>query len=462
MKQFTQSLYYQLMDGIVIFVAILFSYKTYRYLNIGKNVFYENINIISLGFIFSLFCIFIFSIVGVYGKESGILDSKEIRNTIKGVTISFLLLTLLFYFGQFQLSRYVILFSYLTSTIFLVAEKLLIYNYTPFKSLFHTNQKRILIYGAGEIGTCLFRSITNSPRLNITPIGFIDDNTAKIGTEIKSCGFSKKIIKLPVLGSFLDINTYAKKFDINEIYIAISNIPNEQLIDKIVSLKKDNIKVSFVPNLHNLFVHKIKIDKIGQLPIVSEGCDEHLKLQFYIKIFFDFAVSSVLLIALLPLFIGISIIIKMDSQGPVFFKQSRVGKDKKIFKIYKFRSMYTDANPYSINPTHSSDKRITRVGKILRKISFDELPQLINVLKGDMSLVGPRPEMEFIVKDYDEIQLERLRVKPGITGLWQLSGDRGLAIHQNMEYDLFYVKKWSFFLDIAILFKTVVFAFRGL
>ena len=124
--------------------------------------------------------------------------------------------------------------------------------------------------------------------------------------------------------------------------------------------------------------------------------------------------------------------------------------------------MYTDADPYAVNPTQKLDQRVTKTGKFLRKTSLDELPQLINVLKGEMSLVGPRPEMEFIAKEYDEVQRERLTVKPGITGLWQLSGDRSMAIHENMEYDLFYIKKWSFFLDIAILLKTVVFAFKGL
>jgi lipopolysaccharide/colanic/teichoic acid biosynthesis glycosyltransferase len=124
--------------------------------------------------------------------------------------------------------------------------------------------------------------------------------------------------------------------------------------------------------------------------------------------------------------------------------------------------MHTDADPYAVNPISGADARITKTGRILRKISLDELPQLINVLTGDMSLVGPRPEMEFIVRQYNDVHRERLKVKPGITGLWQLSGDRMVAIHENMEYDLYYVKKWSFFLDIAILFKTAVFAFKGL
>ena len=158
----------------------------------------------------------------------------------------------------------------------------------------------------------------------------------------------------------------------------------------------------------------------------------------------------------------IALAIKTDSKGPVFFRQKRVGIDGKLFDIFKFRSMTTETDPYSINPTDQSDTRITKVGRFLRKTSMDELPQFINVLKGDMSLVGPRPEMPFIVEQYNEIQKERLNVLPGITGLWQLSGDRARAIHENMDYDLYYIRNKSFFLDIAILIETLIFAFKGI
>lgn len=139
-----------------------------------------------------------------------------------------------------------------------------------------------------------------------------------------------------------------------------------------------------------------------------------------------------------------------------------MGKDGKIFQIYKFRSMLTDADPYSVNPSDQNDPRITRAGRFLRKTSLDELPQIINVLKGNMSFVGPRPEMPFIVAEYNEIHLERLKVLPGITGLWQLSGDRKKAIHENMDYDLYYIRNASFFLDVTILIETLIFAFRGI
>ena len=130
--------------------------------------------------------------------------------------------------------------------------------------------------------------------------------------------------------------------------------------------------------------------------------------------------------------------------------------------MFKFRTMYREAPPYAYSPNVSDDDRITKVGRFLRRTSLDELPQLLNVLLGNMSLVGPRPEMPFIVKTYTAFHFQRLQVKPGITGLWQLSGDRNYLIHENVEYDLYYIKNRNFFMDLAILLHTTIFAMRGI
>ena len=150
-----------------------------------------------------------------------------------------------------------------------------------------------------------------------------------------------------------------------------------------------------------------------------------------------------------------------DSPGPVFFIQKRVGRDGELFDMYKFRSMHITAPRYDFSPTESCDPRITEIGRILRRHSLDELPQLINVFLGNMSLVGPRPEMPFIVHGYDSRQRKRLQVVPGITGVWQLSAARGLPIHENIHYDLSYIQNRSFFMDLAILIQTPFRALRG-
>jgi lipopolysaccharide/colanic/teichoic acid biosynthesis glycosyltransferase len=175
----------------------------------------------------------------------------------------------------------------------------------------------------------------------------------------------------------------------------------------------------------------------------------------------DVVGSILFLIVLFPVFLLIATLIKMDSAGPVFFRHYRVGKDGNPFVLWKFRSMRTDVPAYETSPRSVVDKRLTRVGRILRRLSFDEVPQLINVLKGEMSLVGPRPEMPFIVARYDPVECERLVARPGITGLWQISPARAFPIHENLQYDLHYIRNQNFFLDCAIVLRTIAAVIRG-
>lgn len=174
----------------------------------------------------------------------------------------------------------------------------------------------------------------------------------------------------------------------------------------------------------------------------------------------DLVFSSLLLVLFAPLLALIAILVRLDSPGPALFIQKRVGRNGELFSIYKFRSMYAGSSRYELSPTTSRDPRITPIGRLLRRSSLDELPQLLNVLLGNMSLVGPRPEMPFIVQLYSKQQRQRLCVTPGITGLWQLSPFRGLPIHQNIQYDLYYIRNRTFLMDIAILVRTVFFTMR--
>jgi lipopolysaccharide/colanic/teichoic acid biosynthesis glycosyltransferase len=181
-----------------------------------------------------------------------------------------------------------------------------------------------------------------------------------------------------------------------------------------------------------------------------------------IKRAFDYIVSLIALLLLSPLFAVIALLIKLDSFGPVLFYQERIGLNGRRFTIFKFRSMHVDVPSYAKSPIAPDDNRITRIGRLMRKMSLDELPQLLNVLRGEMSLVGPRPEMPFLVDHYSPVQRQRLQVIPGITGLWQLSADRAFSIHESPEYDLYYMRNCGFFMDLSILLHTLLFAMRGI
>jgi lipopolysaccharide/colanic/teichoic acid biosynthesis glycosyltransferase len=175
----------------------------------------------------------------------------------------------------------------------------------------------------------------------------------------------------------------------------------------------------------------------------------------------DVALSFALLVLLSPLFVLIAALVKLDSPGPAFFRQWRVGRDGTMFLLWKFRSMRADSPKYARSPTRDLDRRLTRFGRLIRRISADELPQLINVLKGEMSLVGPRPEMPFIVEKYTALQRHRLAVNPGITGLWQVSPARAYPIHENLHYDLHYIHHQNIVLDGVILLRTIAAVVRG-
>jgi len=158
----------------------------------------------------------------------------------------------------------------------------------------------------------------------------------------------------------------------------------------------------------------------------------------------------------------VAILIKLDSPGPVLFRHHRIGRDGKCFTLWKFRSMRTDAPKYGISPHSTADGRLTRIGRLIRRLSIDELPQLINVLRGEMSLVGPRPEMPFIVDGYRPFERKRLAAKPGLTGLWQISPARAFPIHDNLQYDLHYIGNQNLLLDCAIILRTIAAVVRGI
>lgn len=180
-----------------------------------------------------------------------------------------------------------------------------------------------------------------------------------------------------------------------------------------------------------------------------------------VKRSFDVVGAILLSIAMLPLFLSIAILIKLDSSGPVFFRHNRVGRGGKCFVLWKFRSMRTEVPQYEASPQSSQDARLTRVGRLIRRLSLDEMPQLINVLRGEMSLVGPRPEMSFLVDRYHPNGCQRLVVRPGITGLWQISPARAFPIHENLQYDLHYIRNRNFFLDCAIIVRTITAVIHG-
>jgi exopolysaccharide biosynthesis polyprenyl glycosylphosphotransferase len=304
------------------------------------------------------------------------------------------------------------------------------------------------------------RKLLHSPKFHILPVAFLDDDKSKLNSEVECLTGHPAI---PVAGRLYQIDEAIKTYEADEVWIAITRADQNTLIDIALAAGDCGVPCRFVPNLYQIPLETLTVETLGGVPLLSIKPRATVQKMPLTKRVFDIVFSSVVLfnpftLLLLPL---IALLIRMTSRGPVLFAQERVGQGGRPFIMYKFRTMFEDAPAYATTPQHSSDQRITPLGRWLRKLSVDELPQFWNVLRGDMSVVGPRPEMPQIVAMYNSIQRQRLCVKPGITGIWQISADRKNPIHENIDYDLYYIEKQSFFLDLMIILTTGVYGARG-
>ena len=404
----------------------------------------------------------IFQLVGLYEPELSILNISEVRKIFKATFLGLLVFFFLtFYMKNISFSRLIITFSAIFLFVLVSFERLFFYKLHQKLHMKGFGVNRILIYGAGEVGRLLHRRLMQSPALGYLPVGYMDDNTQKLGENI-STNQSAINYTLPVLGTFDDFEQLANAHQIDELFVTITSLPSIKFAQVIKKCREMQVGFRFVPNLFDLKVQRIAVSGVDGIPLISVKVPKIDPLYAFLKRIFDIIVSLLLIFICCPVILLIAFLIKKDSPGQVIFKQKRVGYKGKEFVMYKFRTMWTNTKPYDWTPTNLEDKRITPFGKFLRRTSLDELPQFFNVLKGDMSIVGPRPEMPFIVEEYNGLQRDRFAVKPGITGLWQISADRGRQIHENIEYDLYYIDNCGFLLDLIIVIRTIYFAIRGI
>ncbi|HNV69710.1 MAG TPA: sugar transferase [Candidatus Ozemobacteraceae bacterium] len=244
--------------------------------------------------------------------------------------------------------------------------------------------------------------------------------------------------------------------DLDELFVFDDRIEYERVWAWREKAPNPLLTVHLVPSFANLYLRNFRGGFFDGAVMITLTSPASRGLELALKRLIDLAASGVFLLVLSPLFALLSLIVRLDSRGPVFFRQTRIGQNGQPFTILKFRSMYEHADAYAQTPTETTDPRITRVGRLLRSTGLDELPQLWNVFCGDMSLVGPRPEMPFIVETYSALERKRLKMRPGITGLWQVYARSSLLpIHSHIEYDLYYIENFSLFLDFMILLDTL-------
>ncbi len=402
----------------------------------------------------------VFWLFRLYQRDISIMNVGEVRKIVRGALFGGLLFSaLLFFLPGAKVSRLIIVYSPFTMILVMVTVRTVFYRIHQHFHAKGLGVHRVLIYGAGKTGRRLVRKLQRSGGLGYHPVGFVDDDAAKVGTRLPIKEGDR--VGLPVLGTFENLHWVVENAQIHHVFVAVPSLPQERNLEILRLCNQMGIGFSVIPNLYNLIVHQVAWNEIEGIPLITLKSLRYRVVADAIKRLFDIAFASLVLLFLAPVLLLIAVAVRLDSAGPAFFSHTRIGKDGKPFLIHKFRSMYTTAPPQGVTPQDPDDPRITRLGAFLRRFSLDELPQFINVLKGDMSTVGPRPEMPFIVALYDDFQRQRLNVKPGVTGLWQISDDRAGEIHANMDYDIYYIENQGFLLDIIIILATVFFALRG-
>ena len=323
----------------------------------------------------------------------------------------------------------------------------------------HNAGDRVVIYGAGASERRVVSALLGSVRLGLRPVAVIDDSPEAMDRSVLELGYRERS-SIPVHAAPITPELLAA-YGCTALAIVADGLRTEEIEAAAECARLLGAKVALVSDAglrQDLWLESKIIDG---LTLSVEATGTYAGIYEASKRVLDVALSTIALVALAPIFVLIALLIKLDSAGPVLFIQDRVGLNGRTFRIFKFRSMYEGSAKYEPSPTSSLDPRLTRIGRFLRRLSLDELPQLVNVIRGEMSLVGPRPEMPFVVQGYEPSQRKRLTVMPGITGMWQLSADRAFPIHENLEYDLYYVRNRGWFMDAAILIHTVLFAMRG-
>lgn len=361
---------------------------------------------------------------------------------------------------QFGFSRLMLVYVWAFTCLFVFLSRVALFALLILRRLKGIGVRRVLIAGLTEAALTLQKQYNERPELGCQVIGFLRDENG-ISRNGSAQHLKAQFDQSRVLGAIDDIRDAVKQYGVSVVILTGSLSTQAKLLPVLDKLHAEGIEVKAVPDIFEIAPRYMEFQRVGTVPVIAFRDHASIGWQVVMKRCIDIVGSVLGLILLAPLFLVVAIMIKRESPGPVFISQERGGQNGKPFRLYKFRSMIAtaaDGPPVKVRP---NDSRVTRVGTFIRKTSIDELPQLFNVLKGDMSLVGPRPETLLYVNQYSEWNRRRLYLRPGITGLAQAHGIRGnTSIDDKTHYDLEYMEKQSVWLDIKILVKTVLSLFR--
>ena len=395
-----------------------------------------------------LLLLLVYNIFGLYDQTKRSKVFPESFLVIKATSFWVLLIMVGSYLYKYDYSRIIVVVFYLFTLLFIslgrnlfriIEQKYYRQGYSLVK---------ILIIGAGPPGRQLARKLGDFSQIGYRLVGFLDDRAQ-----------SRK--HFPVIGKVKDIARVINKYAVDEVYITDPTLAHSKVLDLMTKVSKKNLRFRVVSSIFDLVSGTVDVARLESIPSLELWRSQQGFWPGYPKRIFDLIFASILYVAISPLWLFISCAIIISDGSPAVLKQKRVGRGGKVFNMLKFRTMKKNTPKYADPPGSLNDERITAIGKFLRKTSLDELPQLINVIAGSMSMVGPRPEMPQKVAKYSKWQKKRLEVKPGLTGLWQILGRKDLPLEENLEYDFYYINNQSFFLDMTIIVKTVPLVLLG-
>lgn len=394
---------------------------------------------------------FFLRLFGAYDSRRTRTFLEELRAVVPAVAVSTLVLIGFFFLFEFRfVSRILLGYFVVLDLLFLLNFRLIarvLVNWVTSGRM----ARRLLIVDAGKIGRELAALIGTHPWSGLALVGYVDDDPARRGETV--AGY-------PILGTTGEMVRLVQAHQIDDVIVALPARDHEKIVRLVLDLLPQPVQVRIVPERFEMISARARVEDFWGVPLIGIRDPVITGFDRAIKRVFDLAIGGAALLLLLPLMATLALAVKLDSRGPAFYGPWRVGENGRLFRMWKFRTMVLGADR---RPRHKErvDPRTTRLGRMLRRWSLDELPNLWNVLLGEMSLVGPRPEQPWIVERYEPWQRKRLAAPPGMTGWWQVNGRSDLPLHENVEYDIYYVQNYSPLLDLIILCKTIPAVLRG-
>jgi len=408
--------------------------------------------------LFTVLMLLAFQIDRVYQQWRGRpwLDQvyRIINATAKSVVV---IMAITFVFQPLQYSRLLLIEAGIIATMLLALSRMAQNEIVGRLRTRGVGVARVIIVGAGEVGRTVMRTIVAHPELGYQVVGFVDDNPQKGRTDIG---------RFKALGSVNNLPRLIEEKAADEVIITLPWMYHRKIMSIVRECERRQVSAYIVPDLFQMSLSQVDVDDLGGVPLVGVREVGFDRGSLLVKRIVDIVGACVGLLLGVPLMALIALAIRLDSPGPVIFSQTRVGAGGKLFEIYKFRSMREGAEEEleqlrELNEADGpifkirDDPRLTRMGRFLRCTSLDELPQLWNLLRGEISLVGPRPPTPGEVEGYQEWHKKRLEGRPGITGLWQVSGRSLLSFDEMVLLDIYYIENWSLWLDFKILMRTI-------